>query len=254
MNSSSFIGRDSRQRDLVPPSALAECRAVVIGVGAIGRQVALQLAAIGIPSLVLFDDDTVQVENLAAQGYWPSDLEQPKVRATAELCRRIHPDIEVMARAERFRRSSARALRLDGRLAVFSCVDSVETRTLVWESVRHAAAFLADGRMSTEVMRVLAASSPANDSYYRTTLFGSDEAFTGSCTAKATIYTASIAAGLMIHQFTRWLRCMPVDADVTVNLLSMEVSHAGIQVDADPGDASSESQHRSLEVLWPKMS
>jgi sulfur carrier protein ThiS adenylyltransferase len=41
----------------------------VIGVGAIGRQVALQLAALGVPDLSLYDPDTVAVENLAPQGY-----------------------------------------------------------------------------------------------------------------------------------------------------------------------------------------
>ena len=40
--------RYSRQRDIIPLERLAACRATVIGVGAIGRQVALQLAAMGV--------------------------------------------------------------------------------------------------------------------------------------------------------------------------------------------------------------
>jgi molybdopterin-synthase adenylyltransferase len=46
---SSAISKDrfSRQQDLVPAERLAELTVTVIGVGAIGRQVALQLAAIG---------------------------------------------------------------------------------------------------------------------------------------------------------------------------------------------------------------
>ena len=54
-----FVDRDVRQRALVPPSALAACHALVIGVGAIGRQVALQLAALGLPRMGLIDDDVV---------------------------------------------------------------------------------------------------------------------------------------------------------------------------------------------------
>jgi sulfur carrier protein ThiS adenylyltransferase len=38
------------------------------------------------------------------------------------------------------------------------------------------------------------------------------------------IYTAAIAAGLMIHQFTRWLRGLPVDQDLTLNLLAGELT------------------------------
>ena len=48
------------------------------------------------------------------------------------------------------------------------------------------------------------------------------EAQAGSCTAHSTIYAATIAAGLMVHQFTRWLRDLPVDIDSTVNLLAGE--------------------------------
>ena len=51
--------RFSRQKDIVPPDRLAACRATVIGVGAIGRQVALQLAAMGVPWLQLIDFDVV---------------------------------------------------------------------------------------------------------------------------------------------------------------------------------------------------
>ena len=45
--------RDLRQRELVPPERLAACHAAVIGIGAIGRQAALQLTAVGIPLLLM---------------------------------------------------------------------------------------------------------------------------------------------------------------------------------------------------------
>jgi NADPH-dependent 2,4-dienoyl-CoA reductase/sulfur reductase-like enzyme len=69
--STSILERDVRQRGLVPPARLARCDAVVIGVGPIGWQAALQLAALGVSRLTLFDDDLAQSENLAPQGYWP---------------------------------------------------------------------------------------------------------------------------------------------------------------------------------------
>jgi sulfur carrier protein ThiS adenylyltransferase len=55
-------------------------------------------------------------------------------------------------------------------------------------------------------------------------MFGQDRAYAGSCTAKSTVYTASIAAGLMVAQFTKWLRGLPLDRDLTLNLLSAELS------------------------------
>ncbi len=57
--------RYSRQKDIVPADRLAECKATVIGVGAIGRQVALQLTAMGVPWLQIIDFDTVEESNLA---------------------------------------------------------------------------------------------------------------------------------------------------------------------------------------------
>jgi molybdopterin/thiamine biosynthesis adenylyltransferase len=222
--SSPLADRDLRQREIVPPERLAQCHALVIGVGAIGRQVALQLAAIGVPRLTLFDDDCVQIENLAPQGYWAQDLQSSKVEATAAVCQRINPAVQVTTVAERFKRSTVRSLPQDRRLVAFLCVDSIQTRRLIWEVLQPQVAFLVDGRMSAEVIRVLAVAAPATDGSYARTLFQPEEAYAGACTAKSTIYTASIAAGLMLGQFTRWLRQLPVDPDLLLNLLSSELT------------------------------
>jgi sulfur carrier protein ThiS adenylyltransferase len=225
--STNYPDRDIRQRELIPPDKLAAVHAVIVGVGAVGRQVALQLAATGVPALDLVDHDCVAVENLAPQGYWPQDLGLPKVQATGELCRCIHPEIILTPEAEPFRRSSARrleSLRGSGsQVALFCCVDSIVTRRLIWESARQHLHFFADGRMSAEVIRVLASGSPGHDEHYPTTLFAAGEAYGGSCTARSTLYTASIAAGLMVGQFARWLRGLPTERDLMLNLLSAEL-------------------------------
>jgi sulfur carrier protein ThiS adenylyltransferase len=225
--STTLSDRDLRQRGLVPPLRLAGCHAIVLGVGAIGRQVALQLAALGISRMTLYDDDVVQAVNLAPQGYWPEDMQQPKVHATAELCRRIHPPLSVTAVPERFKRSTGRELPGDGEPVLFCCVDSIVTRRMIWETVRSSVRFFVDGRMSAEVLRVLAAGEPALDEDYPRTLFTAEEAFVGACTARSTIYTASIASGMMVHQFAKWLRGLPVDADLTLNLLAGELTARG---------------------------
>ena len=74
--------RFARQRDLVPAERLEQLLVTVIGVGAIGRQVALQLAAIGARRLQLVDFDRVDHTNVTTQGYWTEDIGQPKVAAT----------------------------------------------------------------------------------------------------------------------------------------------------------------------------
>jgi len=213
--------RDLRQRSLVPPQALAECSATVIGVGAVGRQVALQLAAVGVPHIQLIDFDVVEPVNLAAQGYLEADLGLMKVQATAMVCRQINSNVEIVAEPERFRRSRTQVGNV-----LFCCVDSIDTRKIIWDAVNELVKFFADGRMSAEVIRVLTAADQASRQHYPTTLFPGTEAHMGSCTARSTIFAANICAGLIVSQFSRWLRRMPVDSDLTMNLLASELTLA----------------------------
>ena len=211
--------RDIRQREIVPPDQLERCRATVIGVGAVGRQVALQLTAMGIRSLQLIDPDTVEPANLAPQGFAVDDLGRAKVTAAGDACHQLNPKLEVREHHERFRRSMT-----DLGNVIFCCVDSIETRQHIWYAVQDAVEFFADGRMSAEVIRVLAASDVSSRQHYVTTLFRSEEAHQGACTARSTIFTASIAAGLMLEQFSRHLRTLPIDPDLQLNLLTSELS------------------------------
>ena len=223
-----FEMRFARQAGMIPTEKLLTTKAAVIGVGAIGRQVALQLAALGVQRLVLLDFDEVDFSNVASQGYLWEDaqLKRPKVKATRQLIRRIDPHIETEIIIDRYRP------KLDVGDVVFACVDSISVRAAIWRSLQHRVQFWADGRMLSETIRVLAVDSEESRHHYAGTLFPQSEAQQGSCTSRSTIYAASIAAGLMVHQFTRWLRGMPVEPDTTLNLLAGEMS-AGSAADAE---------------------
>ena len=212
--------RYSRQRDIIPLERLAACRATVIGLGAIGRQVALQLAAMGVPWLQLVDFDVVEPSNLSSQGFLEKDLGRSKVEATADLCREINHGLEPYLQP--VAAGSGEACRLGS--VVFCCVDRIETRRQIWQAVQHRTDFFCDGRMAAEVLRVVTVSDSASRRRYPTTLFAGQDAYAGSCTAKATIYCANVAAGLMLSQFAKWLRRLPVDFDCQLNLLSAEMA------------------------------
>jgi sulfur carrier protein ThiS adenylyltransferase len=214
--------RYSRQRDIIPAERLATRRATVIGVGAIGRQVALQLTAMGIPWLQLVDFDLVEPSNLASQGYLEADLGQPKVTATAVMCNQINHDLQIVTVPDRFRRS------MEIGDAIFCCVDKIAVRQLIWEAVLGRVLFFVDGRMSAETLRVLTAWDATSTGYYPSTLFAAEQAYAGSCTAKSTIYCANIAAGIMLSQFTKYLRHLPIDFDFQMNLLTLEMSVGAI--------------------------
>ena len=210
--------RYSRQADIVPRQRILDCKATVIGVGAIGRQVAIQLTAIGIPVLQLIDFDEVDISNLATQGYMHKDLKRPKIDVTAEFCREIDYDLQVEVVLDKFKRST-----LVGN-CVFCCVDSIVARKHIWDALKDKINFFVDGRMSAEVLRVITACDEPSREYYPQTLFTAQEAHTGPCTAKTTIYCANIAAGFMLAQFTKYLRLLPVDPDIQINLLASEIN------------------------------
>jgi sulfur carrier protein ThiS adenylyltransferase len=208
--------RFERQQDLVPRERILRETATVIGLGAIGRQVALQLAALGVPKLQLIDFDRVEAVNITAQGYLTCDVGRHKVEATADLCQQIEHLLEVEEIRDHFRPAQPIGI------AVFCCVDSISTRAAIWRSVEHRAMFWADGRMLGETIRVLAATPERGRRHYPTTLFRQADAQVGRCTSRSTIYAASLAAALMVHQFTRYLRNLAPDVDATFNLLAGE--------------------------------
>jgi hypothetical protein len=206
-----------RQQELVPRERLQQITATVIGVGAIGRQVALQLAAIGAPRIQLVDFDVVDETNVTSQGYRRRDVGRLKVEGTAEAIGEIDPAIEVDLVPDRFR------ARLAIGEAVICCVDSISAREAIWRSVGPRCRFWADGRMRGETLRVLCAADEAGRNHYGTTLFLQEEAQAGSCTSRSTIYAAGIAAGMMVHQLARWLRGLPAERDVMLDLLASEL-------------------------------
>lgn len=206
----------SRQADLVPNPQ--DQSATVIGCGAIGRNVALQLASIGIGKLQLIDFDIVEETNVTTQGFLSSEIGKQKVSALAESVKQIDLNIDIEQINDRWRPK----YRLCD--VVFCCVDSIETRALIWKSLKDKSRFFCDGRMLGEVIRILTVADGNGTEHYPTTLFRASEAIEGRCTAQSTIYSATIAAGLMLHQFSRFLRGLATDPDVILSLLASEMT------------------------------
>lgn len=212
--------RDIRQREIVPPEQIKDLSMTIIGVGAIGRQVALQLAAMGIPRLQFIDPDVVAPENLAAQGFMEEDLGRKKIDAVKAACEKINSEIAIET--------------IDGLYSdeievgniVFCCVDSMMSREFIWDNVYDEANLFLDTRMSAESMRILAVDLDGDGDFhwYDETLFDDEEAYGTRCTAKSTIYCANIASGLAISELTKWLRNMTVAKDKMLNLLSGEMT------------------------------
>jgi sulfur carrier protein ThiS adenylyltransferase len=215
--------RYSRQQDIVPIAELNQKEVSVIGIGAVGRNVAIQLASIGVQNLHMIDFDTVEEPNICTQGYLEADLGMFKVDAAKRTLRHINKTINIRPEIDKYR--------LNTKLGdvVFVCVDSMEARNSIFRMFRKRAkqrpdTLLIDGRMSAEAFRVIAAYDKESLEYYPETLFTDEEAYQGSCTAKSTIYCASGLACFETQILTKWLRGVPIQKDVLMNLLTNELS------------------------------
>ena len=111
--------------------ALASARIALVGLGGIGSPVLQYLAAAGIGSLTLIDDDSVDASNLQRQTIFAvADIGRPKVEAAGEWVARFDPAIVTDAVARRIDRDNA-ATALDGHDLVLDGCDNFATRLAV---------------------------------------------------------------------------------------------------------------------------
>src|SRR5438094_9793620 len=99
-------------------AALKSARVLVIGAGGLGAPVLLYLAAAGVGTLGVIDDDKVSLSNLQRQVIHDTPgIGEPKVGSAAAAIRRLNPHVRVETHAERLTAANA--------LALVSCYDIV---------------------------------------------------------------------------------------------------------------------------------
>lgn len=110
---------------------LKKARVLVIGAGGLGAPLLSYLAAAGIGTLGIVDDDRVSLSNLQRQVIFDTDLVgAPKVAAAAERIGKINPHVTVEAHQVRLTQDNAREL--IGRYDIIADgSDNFDTRYLV---------------------------------------------------------------------------------------------------------------------------
>lgn len=89
-------------------AALKRARVLVVGAGGLGTPVLLYLAAAGVGTLGVVDDDVVALSNLQRQViHSTADLGQKKVDSAALAIGKLNPNVVVEAHAERLTRDNA---------------------------------------------------------------------------------------------------------------------------------------------------
>src|SRR5438128_864985 len=111
--------------------ALKQARVLVVGAGGLGAPALLYLAAAGVGTLGVIDDDAVALSNLQRQViHGTPEIGGPKVESAAAAIRRLNPHVTVETHAARL--VAANALALIGRYDVVADgSDNFATRYLV---------------------------------------------------------------------------------------------------------------------------
>jgi adenylyltransferase/sulfurtransferase len=92
-------------------AALTRARVLVIGAGGLGAPVLLYLAAAGVGTLGVIDDDVVALSNLQRQViHGTPDIGTPKTASAAVAIGRLNPHVKVEPHAERLTAANALAL------------------------------------------------------------------------------------------------------------------------------------------------
>lgn len=118
---------------------LKAARVLVVGAGGLGAPLIQYLAAAGIGTIGIADDDTVSLSNLQRQViHSTGDIGRPKVESAAEAVARLNPHVAVEGHALRLEPGNAAALisRYD---VVADGSDNFATRYLVSDACFHAA-------------------------------------------------------------------------------------------------------------------
>lgn len=75
---------------------LLEARVLIIGAGGLGSPVSLYLAAAGVGTIGIIDNDTVEISNLQRQiAHFTKDINAVKVESAAEKMQAINPDATI---------------------------------------------------------------------------------------------------------------------------------------------------------------
>lgn len=186
----------TRQADLIDSSRAASIPITIIGAGAIGSWAALTLTKSGFTNLTVYDHDEVDVVNMSSQGYRFKDIGKPKVEALREIIADFTGDASGM---RMFHAKWTPDIHASG--IIIAAVDSMETRRKIMEDVKanmFKIKYIIDPRMSAEVA-MLYTYKPSDSAAYEKTLYTDADAVQERCTAKATIYTSNMLAGMVVQ-------------------------------------------------------
>jgi molybdopterin-synthase adenylyltransferase len=110
---------------------LLQAKVLVVGAGGLGAPMLLYLAAAGVGTIGVIDDDTVDLSNLQRQVIHMTDqVGRPKVESAVQLLARLNPDVKVIPYQQRITADNAADI-INGFDLVADGSDNFTTRFLL---------------------------------------------------------------------------------------------------------------------------
>lgn len=101
----------------------------IIGCGALGSNMAVSLARLGIDHIVLHDFDKVEAHNVTNQAFTSTQIGMLKTDALSALLKEINPSIKIVTKGKYVAQALAGY--------VFLCLDNIETRAAIVETNKY---------------------------------------------------------------------------------------------------------------------
>lgn len=191
---------------------IQKARIIIAGIGGIGSNVAFQLARMVPANLTLYDDDNVEMVNMAGQLYSYSDIGKCKVNAMADMIYNYTSMRQVLAIKDKFTSDKEPG---DIMICGFDNMRARRTFFNSWynhildksEEERSKCLYL-DGRLSMDTLQILCIRGDDQyniERYEKEFLFADYEADATICSMKQTTYLACMIGSLMVNLFTNFI-------------------------------------------------
>lgn len=178
-------------------------RVDIIGVGAVGSKIGMELAKLGIKDIHLWDGDEVEAHNIANQAFYLEDIGKTKVDALAEHILKATGTVVTCHNSYIEKPESLG-------LVVFMCVDTMKARKDIFEASlknNFHTELVVEVRMGVEELRVYGFNPNKRQEIidWGNTLVDDAKTVESACSEKTTVgATASMTSAFAVTRFMQW--------------------------------------------------
>ena len=191
---------------------IQKARIIIAGVGGIGSNVAFQIARMAPNNITLYDDDKVELANMAGQLYSIFDVGKNKVDAISRMLSDYTTAKQIRAVPSKFSMSTE-----PGDIMICG-FDNMRARTIFFSSWKghikgkteeeRKKCLYMDGRLSMDTLQILCITGDDDyniSRYEKEFLFADSMADATICSMKQTTYLACMIGSLMTNLFTNFI-------------------------------------------------